>query len=111
MDTPESALGKKMLDFERQQVKDGKRDPLPCDLVLVKPKLSPRSKMVLEVLKKLGRASSDQVSKRCDTPTTVNQAASALRTLANHGMVKKIIIKPRRDFGPNNLYEVIDNES
>lgn len=110
MSKAESDLGKRMLDFERQQHKDEKRGPLPCDIVPQKQKLSGVGQMAFDILTEMGTASAQEIADRCKEPVSVKQAARALTTLFGYGMVKRVTVKPRRADGPSNLYEVVKND-
>ena len=108
MNTPESVLGKKMLAFERQQVKDGKREPLPIDFVKFKSKLSPRAKSVLQIIKQNGVAGSHDIVTHYHDRITVGQAARAITTLVNHNLIKKVGVQANKNFGSYYTYEAID---
>ena len=107
----EHDMEKSWIEWEREQWRNGKRGPLPCDTPSVKPKLPARALMVFRHLKKLGCATAEQIANRCEDSVTVLEAASALSTLVSHGKVKKIGMTGRFEEGATKwIYEVVDNE-
>jgi len=97
----EAALGKAMLEYEREQAKQVRRQVLPTDRTYVRRQVDDAAIILLNELRKAGPATAKYLAERLSINT--HKSANLLKSLTVAGLAEKVCITRRSVVQQDNL--------
>lgn len=97
----EAALGKAMLEFEREQAKQVRRQVLPTDRTYVRRQVDDAAIILLNELRKAGPSTAKYLAERLSINT--HKSANLLKSLTVAGLAEKVCITRRSVVQQDNL--------
>jgi len=97
----EAALGKAMLEYEREQAKQVRRQVLPTDRTYVRRQVDDAAIILLNELRKAGPSTAKYLAERLSINT--HKSANLLKSLTVAGLVEKVCITRRSVVQQDNL--------
>ena len=97
----EAALGKAMLEFEREQAKQVRRQVLPTDRTYVRRQVDDTAIILLNEMRKAGPCTAKYLAERLSIST--HKSANLIKSLTVAGLAEKVCITRRSVVQEDNL--------